>query len=59
MDNQLVALVGHEHDDFEQVRGAVWSEDEPAVGVVTEVLDRHRVLDGMQHVVVGNAVAPG
>ncbi len=34
-------------------------EDELAVGVLCEVLDRQRVLDGVEDVVVGDAVAPG
>lgn len=44
--------------DLEQVRGAVGSDDEPAVGVPREVLDHQSVLDGVEHVVVGHAVAP-
>lgn len=31
VDDQLVAFVGHEHDDLEHVRGEVGADDEPAV----------------------------
>ena len=59
MDDQLVALGRDEHHELEQVGGSVRSDDEPTVGIVTEIVDHERVIDGVEHVGVGDAVASG
>ena len=59
MDDQLVALGRDEHDELEEVGGSVRSDDESTVGIVTEIFDHERVVDGVEHVVVGDAVASG
>lgn len=50
---------GQQHDDFERVPSAVRADDEPPVWVLPEILDGHRVVDGMEHVVDSHAVASG
>lgn len=57
MDDGLVTFAVHEHDQFEQVAGGVGADDEPSVGVLAEVFDRERVLDGVEDVGVVDAVA--
>ena len=59
MNDHLVALVCHKHDDLEKIRGAVGTDDEPTVGIVAQILDDHRVPDGVQHVLIDDAVAAG
>jgi hypothetical protein len=59
VDDQLVALGRDEHDELEQVGGSVRSDDEPPVGIVTEIVDDERVVDGVDHVGVGDAVSSG
>jgi hypothetical protein len=39
VDDQLVAFGGDEHDDFDEVRGTVGTDDQPPVGVPTQVVD--------------------
>jgi hypothetical protein len=46
------------HDKFEEVGRLVGSDDEPPVGIFAEVVDDERVLDGVEHVVVGDAMTP-
>lgn len=57
MNDQLVTFSGDEHDDFEEVRRAVRTDDEPPVRVLAEVIDDDRVFDGMEDVVVSGSVA--
>lgn len=59
MDDQLVALDRDEHNELEQVGGSVRSDGELPVGIVTEIVDDERVVDGVEHVGVGDAVASG
>ena len=59
MNDDLVALVSHQHHDLEQVGGAVGADGEPTIGILSEVLDRHREVDGVEHVFVGHAVTSG
>ena len=59
MDDQLVALDGDEYDDLEQVRRPIRPDDEPPIRVLAEIVDHDRVLDRVQHVVIGDAVAEG
>lgn len=57
MDDHLIAIGGDEHDDLEEVGGAVRTDDQPTVRVLTEVVDDHGVFDGVDDVVVGDAMA--
>ena len=50
---------GQDHDDFEQVAGAVGTEHEPAVGVLAGIFDDEGVVEGVEDVVVVDAVAAG
>ena len=59
MDDHLVTFGCEEHDDLEEVGGAVGPDEEPAVGVFANGVDDHGVFDSMEHVVVGNAVTAG
>ena len=59
MNDHLRALLGHQHDDLEQVGRAVRTDDEPPIWVCPEILDGDRVVDGMVHVLIGDAVTPG
>jgi len=56
VDDQLVAFRRDEHDQFEEVRCTVRADHEPTVRVVAEVIGDRRVLDSMEHVVVGDAM---
>ncbi len=56
MDDQLVAFGGDEHDEFEEVGGLVGSDDELPVGIFAEVVDDERLVDRVEHVVVGDPV---
>ena len=56
MDDQLVTFGGDEHDNFEEVRSAVGADDEPSLRVLADVIDKDRVLDGVEDV-VSDAVA--
>ncbi len=57
MNDPLVAFGGDEHDELEEVGGLIGSDDEPSVGILAEVVDDHGVVDRVEHVVVGDAVA--
>lgn len=59
MNDQLVAFGGDEHDDFEEAGSTVWTDDQPSVGVLAEVVDDHGVFDGVKDVVVSDPVATG
>jgi hypothetical protein len=59
MNDHLGALLGQQHDDLEHVGGAGWPDDELPIGVLAEVFERQRVVDGMEHLFVSDAVAPG
>lgn len=56
MDEDLGAFLADQHNDFEEVASGVRSEDQPPVGILTEVVDDQRVLDGMEHVLLGDIV---
>lgn len=57
MDNELDAVTRDEHDDLEQVAGAIWTDDQPSIGILAEIVDDESVPDGMGDVVVAHAVA--
>lgn len=57
MDDDLVALIADQHDDFEKVAGGVRSQDQPPIGILAKVVDRQRVLDSVEDVVLSNIVA--
>ncbi len=57
MDRDLVALDGHEHHDLKKIPGAVGSEHEPAVRIVTEIFNRLRMRDRMHDVGTDDAVS--
>ena len=59
VDDQLVAFCGDEYDEFEEVGGLVRTDDEPSVWVFAEVVDNNRMVDSVEDVVVGDAVASG
>jgi hypothetical protein len=59
VDDHLVAFAGDDDDDFEKVCGAVGTDDQPSVGVLAQVVDSHRVFDGVEDVVVRYAVPMG
>jgi hypothetical protein len=59
VDDHVGALGGEEHDELEEIRGAVRTDDEPSIGVIAEILDGESVLDGMEHFVVRDAVSSG
>ena len=56
MDGELVSAARDEYDDLEQVARTVWTDDEPSIGILTEIVDDESVRDGMGDVVV-HAVA--
>lgn len=57
MDDDLVALIADQHDDFEKVAGGVRSQDQPPIWILAKVVDRQRVLDSVEDVVLSNIVA--
>jgi hypothetical protein len=59
VDDQLVAFGGDEHDDFEEVGGSVGADDEPSIGILAEVINNERVVDRVEDVAIGSAVASG
>ncbi len=59
MDDHLAALPTDEHDHLEEIGGSVWTDDEPPVGVVSEIFDDERVFEGTKHVFVADPVAAG
>jgi len=50
MDDDLIALLVEQDDEFEEVACCVGSEHQPAIWIFAKVFDCHRVLDGMEHV---------
>ena len=57
MNDQFIAFGRDEHREFGEVGGVVGADDEPPVGILAEVVDEEGVFDGVEHVVVGDAVA--
>lgn len=55
--NHHLDVVGDQHDDLEQVAGAVGAKDEPTVRVLAGVLDYERVIDGVDDVVIVDTVS--
>jgi hypothetical protein len=55
-DHELLAFDRREDDDLEQVAGAVGADEEPTVGFFSGVFDRTRMVDGVEHALVGDAV---
>lgn len=58
MDDDLVALAVDQDDELEDVAGSVRPEDQPAIWVLAEIVDDEGVFDGVEHVVIGDFVAP-
>ena len=58
MDHDFTALVD-EDDEFEQVARSIRADDEPSVWVLTDVLDRQRVLNGVLDVEIVDAMPAG
>lgn len=56
MDDDLVAFTADEDDEFEEVAGRVRSEDQPPIGILAQVVHDQGVLDGMEHVFLGDLV---
>ncbi|MEX2628233.1 MAG: hypothetical protein WD225_15210 [Ilumatobacteraceae bacterium] len=56
MDDHFVALSGDEDDNLEQLGRTVRADDQPSIGVVAKVVDDEGVFDGVEDVVVDNAV---
>ena len=52
MDHDFAALV----DEFEQVARSIRADDKPSVWVLTDVLDRQRVLNGVLDVEIVDAM---
>lgn len=50
------AFCGDHHDHLEQVAGAVWTDDEPSVRVLTGVFDRERMIYRVDDVQVRDTV---
>ncbi len=59
MNDHLFILGRDEDDQLEEVGGAVGTDDKPSVRVLAQVINERRVLDGVEHVVVSDAVAAG
>ena len=59
MDHQLVTLDGDEYDEFEQVGSAVWTDDQPPVRILTDLVDEDGVCDRVPHVVLEDAMSTG
>lgn len=57
MDDDLIALPIEQDDELEDVASCIRSEDEPAIRIFAEVVDHQRVLDGVEHVLLGDIVA--
>jgi hypothetical protein len=57
VDSEFVAVARDEHHDLEQVARSVWTDDEPPIGILTEIVDDEWVRDGMGDVVIVRAVA--
>lgn len=57
MDDHFIAVGGDEHNDLEKIRSPVRADDQPPVRVLAQVVDSHGVFDGMEDVVVSDAVA--
>ena len=57
MDDDLIALPVEEDNELEDVASCIRSEDQPAIRIFAEVVDHQRVLNGMEHVFVGDMVA--
>jgi hypothetical protein len=45
-----------QHDELDEVAGAVWADDEPPVRVLIEVLERERMRDTVVDVGVADAM---
>ncbi len=59
MDRQLGALDRDEDHDLKQVPCAIRSDDEPAVWVLSGILDGERMVNSVANVFVGYAVLAG
>ncbi len=59
MDDHLVTFCCDEHDDLQEIGGAIRTNDQLPVGVFTDVVDCDGMLDGVEDVVITDAVAPG
>lgn len=56
MDDQLHVLDGDHDHDLQEVASPVRPDDEPPVRVLSSVLDGKSMVDGMEHVLFGDAV---
>lgn len=59
MNRQGGALDGDQHQDFDQIAGPIRADDEPTVRVFADVVDDQRMVDGVEQVIVRDAVATG
>jgi hypothetical protein len=57
VDGEFVAVARDEHDDLAQVARSVWTDDEPSIGILTEIVNDEWVRDGVGDVVIVHAVA--
>lgn len=59
MDDQLLAFGCDEDDNLQETGGTVRTDDEPPVGIFTEVIDEQGMFDRVEDVFVSDAVTAG
>ena len=56
MDHEKFSTFRDEHNDFEQVPGSIRADDQPAIRFVPCVLDNQRIVNGMENLLISNAM---
>jgi len=56
VDRDLCAFGGDQHDHLKQVACGVRADEQPTVGVFSGVVDRERIVNCVDDVVIGDAV---
>lgn len=59
MDDEWFPILGDEYDDLEGISGPIRPDDQPPIRFLPCVLDGECVVDGMDDLLVGNAVPTG
>jgi len=53
---QRLVVGARQHEDLEQIAGAIRSDDQPSVRIFTGIFDSERMVDGGSDVLVGDTV---
>ena len=59
MNHERFSTFRDEHNDLEEVPGSIRTNDQPAIRIAPCVLGNQRIVNGMENLLISNAVPAG